>query len=139
VSQRVIFQGLAVLLALMLCRVVVEGQEPEALDVSGTWALEVILLDGDVFAGTLSLQQEGDLIDGTWQHDGAGEKPRVRGEIKGRAITFYWYLNIPARSDGADGAVKLSFEGALAGDTMTGTVSFGHRAEDLDWTARRAR
>ncbi len=122
---------------LLLGSIAAEGQEPEVQDVSGTWALEVILPESDIFAGTLSLHQEADQISGTWQRDGARERPRVRGEINGKAIIFSWILNIPARGEGADGAVRMGFQGEVDGDTMTGTVSFGRRAEDLSWTAKR--
>jgi hypothetical protein len=134
---------LALRLALIACctlflgSVPAMGQEPDTRDVSGTWSLELSLPDGDVFAGTLSLHQEVDQITGTWQRDGEVERPRVRGEIRGKAITFFWILNIPGRGGALDGAVKMSFEGDVEGDTMSGTASFGSRAEDLNWTAER--
>jgi len=136
-SQQIVRIGLVICCALVLGSVAAEGQESGVADVSGTWTLEVTLPDGDVFTGTLTLHQDASQISGTWQRDGAREKPRVRGEIKGKAITFFWILNLPARGDGVDAAVRMSFEGEVGDDTITGTASFGSRAEDLDWTAKR--
>jgi len=129
--------ALATCCVLLLGSAAVEGQELEAIDVSGTWTLEVTLPDGDVFAGRLTLHQEAGQISGTWQLDGSREKPRVRGEIDGTAITFYWIMNIPARSGGAEAGVRMSFEGKVEADTMAGTVSFGSRSESLTWTAKK--
>ena len=76
--------------SLLLAGIAIAAQEPETQDVSGTWSLELVLPNGDTFTGTLSLHQEVDQITGTWQREGAKEQPRVRGEIKGKAITFAW-------------------------------------------------
>lgn len=114
-----------------------EARESPARDVSGDWVLELVLPDGDVFTGTLSLQQEAGQITGTWKREGDSEESRVTGEIKGGVIAFSWILNIPARGGGNDGAVRMSFEGEVDGDTMRGTASLGRRADDLDWTAER--
>jgi len=122
---------------LVLAGVCVEAQQPETQNVSGTWSLELVLPDGDAFTGALLLQQEADQITGTWRREGEKVQPRVSGEIKGKAITFSWIMNIPARSGGADGAVRMSFAGEVDGDIMSGTASLGRRAEDLNWTAER--
>jgi hypothetical protein len=115
----------------------VEVQESPTRDVSGGWALELVLPDGDVYTGTLSLQQEADQLTGTWKREGDSEESRVTGAIKGSLIAFSWILNIPARGGGDDGAVRMSFEGEVDGDTMRGTASLGRRADDLNWTAER--
>ena len=45
--------------------------------------------------------------------------------------------NLKWDKDLGDMAVKMSFGGDVEGDTMSGTASFGSRAEDLTWTAER--
>ena len=93
---------------------------PAAVDVSGTWALEVEMGQG---TGTPSFtfRQEGEKLSG--QYRGLfGEAP-VTGTIKGDAIVF----SVEATVEG--NTVRVSYSGTVDKDTMKGGVKFGELAE----------
>lgn len=93
---------------------------PAAVDVSGTWAIEVETGQG---TGTPSFtfKQEGEKLSG--QYRGLfGEAP-VTGTIKGDAIVF----SIDTTFEG--NTVRVTYSGTVEKDTMKGTVKFGDLAE----------
>lgn len=93
---------------------------PAAVDVTGTWAVEVETGQG---TGTPSFtfKQEGDKLSG--QYRGMfGEAP-VTGTINGSAIAF----SVDVTADG--NTVRVTYSGTVDKDTMKGTVKLGDLAE----------
>ena len=93
---------------------------PAALDVSGTWAVEVETGQG---TGTPSFtfKQEGEKLSG--QYRGLfGEAP-VTGTLNGTAIAF----SVDVTAEG--NTVRVTYSGTVEKDTMKGTVKFGDLGE----------
>ena len=93
---------------------------PAAVDVTGTWALEVETAQG---TGTPSFtfKQEGDKLSG--QYRGMfGEAP-VTGSINGSVIAF----SVEVTAEG--NTVRVTYSGTVDKDTMKGTVKLGDLAE----------
>jgi hypothetical protein len=91
-----------------------------AVDVSGTWSIEVDTGQG---TGTPSFtfKQEGDKLSG--QYKGLfGEAP-VTGTIKANAIEFWVDVTVEGTS------VRVSYSGTVEKDTMKGKVALGDFGE----------
>jgi len=123
--------------ALLAGTLALGGQEQDAVDVSGTWHLELTLPSGNVFEGTLTLHQEDGEVSGTWRHAGGEEDSEVMGKVEGEQISFQWLLDLHTGGGNVRAVARGSFEGRVDGDVMTGTARFSRRSEDLHWTARR--
>lgn len=94
-------------------------------DVSGSWAMVItnpLQLTNDV---PLTLEQDGEELTGR-----AGDTP-LRGTVEGDAITMAY--DVPETQVGP---MTLTFEGTIDGDSMEGTVTFGHFASGT-WTAAK--
>jgi len=104
---------LLAIIALAIVAVPVSGQ-----DVTGTWALFVDLGAGASGEGLFVFEQEGTVITGTYS--GAyGTGVEVSGTAEDGQIMFSFRT----------GQVGLiSYDGAIEGDTMTGTVVYGGSA-----------
>lgn len=77
----------------------------------------------------LVLKVEGEKLSGTAKRS-SGDVP-VSGTIKGSDIVFSYTVSY----NGND--LTLTFSGKVAGDSMSGSVSFGGNADDA-WSAKRA-
>jgi len=77
----------------------------------------------------LVFKVDGEKLTGTAKRS-SGDAP-LTGTVKGSDISFSYTVNY----NGND--LTLLFTGKVAGDSISGTVSFGGQAEDT-WTAKRA-
>jgi hypothetical protein len=117
---------------LVLCAISIIGATPlvttvnagapaaaqEAVDVTGTWALQIDLGGGQGGAPSVTLKQEGEKLTGTYSSQVVGEH-QVTGTVKGNAVTF----GFEASFDG--NAVKVTYSGTVEKDAMKGDVTFG--------------
>jgi hypothetical protein len=76
----------------------------------------VLVVDGEKLSGTVK-RSAGDVA--------------LTGTIKGDTINFSYTINYGGND------LTLIYSGKVAGDSMSGTVSFGGNAEE-SWTAKRA-
>lgn len=84
--------------------------------VSGTWALTVETSAG-TGSPTLVLEQHGVVLAGVYTGR-FGPQP-VAGRLNGNAITFSFDVSGPM------GSAKVTYAGAVDGDTMSGTMRMG--------------
>jgi hypothetical protein len=77
----------------------------------------------------LILKVDGEKLSGTVKR-ASGDVP-LTGTIKGDVINFSYTINYGGND------LTLIYSGKVAGDSMSGTVSFGGNAEET-WTAKRA-
>ena len=75
------------------------------------------------------LTVDGEKLTGTAKRS-SGDVP-ITGTIKGDAISFSYTINYGGND------LTLIYSGKVAGDSMSGTVSFGGNAEET-WSAKRA-
>ena len=75
------------------------------------------------------LKVDGEKLTGTAKRS-SGDVP-ITGTIKGDAINFSYTINYGGND------LTLIYSGKVAGDSMSGTVSFGGNAEET-WSAKRA-
>ena len=75
------------------------------------------------------LKVDGEKLTGTAKRS-SGDVP-ITGTIKGDAISFSYTINYGGND------LTLIYSGKVAGDSMSGTVSFGGNAEET-WSAKRA-
>jgi hypothetical protein len=93
---------------------------PPAVDVAGTWAVEVETAQG-TGTPTFTFKQEGAKLSG--QYRGLfGEAP-VTGTLNGNAIAF----SVDVTAEGNN--VRVTYSGIVERDSMTGTVKFGDLGE----------
>ena len=104
---------------------------PPAVDVTGTWAVEVETAQGSG-TPTFTFKQEGEKLSG--QYRGLfGEAP-VSGTLNGNAFAF----SVDVTADG--NTVRVTYSGTVEKDAMTGTVKFGDLGEgDVHRVAETAR
>jgi hypothetical protein len=84
----------------------------EAVDVSGTWKLDV-QLDAGSGTATFIFKQEGEKITGTYE--GVLGKADVTGTIKEDAIEFSFTAQ----------ELEVQYKGKVTDDTMEGTCEYG--------------
>jgi len=77
----------------------------------------------------LVLKVDGEKLTGTAKR-ASGDVP-ITGTIKGDVINFSYTINYGGND------LTLIYSGKVAGDAMSGTVSFGGNAEE-SWSAKRA-
>ena len=77
----------------------------------------------------LILKVDGEKLSGTVKR--ANGNVALTGTIKGDVINFSYTINYGGND------LTLIYSGKVAGDSMSGTVSFGGQAEDT-WSAKRA-
>lgn len=77
----------------------------------------------------LVLKVDGEKLSGTAKR-ASGDVP-ITGTIKGDVINFSYTINYGGND------LTLMYSGKVAGDSMSGTVSFGGNAEE-SWSAKRA-
>jgi hypothetical protein len=97
----------------LICTLLIVGASPvatavvqEAVDVTGTWALQIDLGGGQGGAPSVTLKQEGEKLTGTYSSQVVGEH-QVTGTVKGNAVTF----GFEASFDG--NAVKVTYSGTV--------------------------
>jgi hypothetical protein len=98
-----------------------DGAKPAAIDVSGTWGLEVNTPAG-TGTPTLVLNQDGEKLSGMYKSNQFGEAP-ITGTLKGNTINFAFDLNIEGN------AVTVTYTGTVEKDTMSGSLKFGEYAD----------
>lgn len=91
-----------------------------ALDVTGTWGLEVETAQGKG-TPTFTFKQDGEKLSGQYRGQ-FGEAP-VNGTIKGSAIEFWVDVTVEGNS------VRITYSGTVEKDSMKGTVKLGDFGE----------
>jgi hypothetical protein len=103
-------------------------------DVTGTWTWTYKTRDGQDATAKLKLKQEGDKVTGTYIARAGQEDPVDNGRITGDEITFDVTRDISGQK------MKFAYKGKVAGDTITGKITFGRdRPTPHDWEAKRAK
>ena len=101
----------------------------QSANLSGTWAVEAPASSGQNFqlgaaSGTLTLEQSGDVVTGTWK--GRMPQPwKLTAHIKGNTFELETETReIPATQNDEPTTVprRWIFRGTADGDTMTGTM-----------------
>ena len=105
------------------------GASAQTEPVAGDWDA-VMNTPGGARPFKLALIVDGEKLTGTVKR-ASGDLPLV-GTINGNKIEFYYTINY----NGND--LTLSFSGTVAGDSISGVVSFGSKAEDF-WSATRSK
>jgi hypothetical protein len=100
----------------------VAGAWQETVDVTGAWALQLDLGNGQGGSPSVTLKQDGEKLTGTYSSQVIGEH-QVTGTVKGTAVTF----GFEASFDG--NAVKITYSGTVEKDTMKGDVQLGDFAK----------
>jgi hypothetical protein len=102
------------------------GGEPAAVDLTGTWNLEITAGEGFQMGGTMTLVQDGSSFRGTMELD-MGTGTISSGTVSGTDIRFVVSIG------GGEG--NATFTGSVEGDQASGTGD----ADDftLDWKATR--
>lgn len=88
-----------------------------ALDVSGTWGLEVATEAGSG-TPTLTLKQDGEKLSGQYESSQFGTA-QITGTLKGSAISFSFDISVQGT------ALHVVYTGTVEKDTMKGSVDFG--------------
>ena len=102
----------------------------KAANVSGRWRLDAIAASGSTWSlgglsGTLTLEQKGDAVTGSWQ----GRQPKpwaVTGRVTGTDFEFETEIrDVPATRNGEETTVPRHwiFRGTADGDTLSGSMS----------------
>lgn len=102
-----------------------------AADASGKWKWTYNLQNGETIEASVNLKQQGNQLTGSYESSRGGESPVRKGKIEGNNISFVVNRQIQDRE------IKLSFNGKLADDTITGSVTVGEDGRDFDWEAKR--
>jgi len=100
----------------------------KALDVTGTWGLEVTTQAGGG-SPTVTLEQNGEALSGRYSGQ-LGEAP-LTGTLKGTAITFQFPVDVQGTS------YTVVYTGSVEKDTMKGTVRLGDMGEGTFTGTRR--
>ena len=121
----------AVLLALV-STAMAEDKKPAPID--GTWKWTYKTRDGKDAEAAVKLKQEGDKLTGAYVARDGAETPIEDGKITGEELTFTVNRTI------GDEKMKFDYKGKLAGDTITGRITFGReKPTPHDWEAKRAK
>jgi hypothetical protein len=84
----------------------------EAARIAGDWQLSLETPHGTM-AGPLKVQQDGSKFTGTYETEHAG-KLTLTGKVEGKKVTF--------SMEAPGGQMTITFNGAVAGDKMSGTA-----------------
>ena len=106
---------------------------PEAaatIDVSGRWAIAMVMRGGATFATIATLKQAGEQITGTLNGQ-AGDEP-LTGTMVGKALTLQF------RAATAQGDVAITMRGDLGPDGFSGKLALPGVGE-IDWTGTRTK
>lgn len=87
-----------------------------AIDITGTWALQVVT-DAGTRTPTAVLKQDGEALSGTYKSQ-LGEAP-ITGKIKDKEFTFQTTLTLEGN------AITLVYTGTVDGSSLSGRVSVG--------------
>ena len=97
------------------------GTDAKAVDLTGTWALE-LKTPGGGGTPTVTLKQEGQKLTGQYTSQMVGEAP-VTGSVKGSDFTFEFNASIQGTT------IAIVYTGTVDGSTMKGTVKLGDLGE----------
>lgn len=100
-----------------------------AVDVSGTWALEVDTPQGKG-TPTFTFKQDGEKLSGQYRGQ-FGEAP-VNGTIKGNALEFWVDVTVEGNS------LRVTYSGTVEKDSMKGKVKLGDFGEATFTGARKS-
>lgn len=103
-----------------------EAPAGKALDVTGTWQLEVATPGGSG-SPTITLEQKGEALSG--RYSGQLGEASLTGTLKGNAITFQFPVDFQGSS------FTVVYAGTVEQDTMKGTIRLG----DMEGTFTGAR
>ena len=98
-----------------------EKKPAEAIDVSGTWLVQVTTPDISA-TPTIVLKQDGEKLTGEYQSMQYGKFP-LEGTVKDGKIEFGFTMNIEGNS------IATSFSGTAAKDALKGNVAYGDFAQ----------
>ena len=101
-----------------------------AIDISGTWAIAMVMRGGATFATIATLKQVGEQVTGSLNGQ-AGDEP-VTGTMVGRALTLHF------RAATAQGDVAITMAGELGADGFSGKLTLPGMGE-VDWTGTRTK
>jgi hypothetical protein len=117
----------ATLLALILLALPVAAQ----VDVTGTWAMSVST-DQGVTSPTMTLEQDGDTISGTYSSEALGEN-RVRGTVNGSNVTISFAADVQGQS------IPVTYRGTIDnGGEMAGSLDIADGMLTGTFTAKRS-
>ena len=97
------------------------GGDAKAVDLTGTWALELKTAGGGG-TPTVTLKQEGQKLTGQYTSQMVGEAP-VTGSVKGSDFTFQFNASVQGTT------LTIVYTGTVDGSTMKGTVKLGDLGE----------
>jgi hypothetical protein len=97
------------------------GAQEKPANVAGSWALTVETANG-TGTPTLTLQQEGERLTGTYSSQVFGEQ-KVTGSIKGNSITFAFTAAIEGNN------ITVTYTGTVDAAAMKGKVTLGDLGE----------
>lgn len=104
------------------------------VNVDGTWTWTYKTREGQDATAKLKLKQDGDKVTGTYIARAGQEDPVENGKLKGGEITFDVNRVVNGQK------MKFEYKGKVAGDTITGKITFGRdRPLPHDWEARRVK
>jgi hypothetical protein len=108
----------------------VSSGETTAVDLTGTWALEV-KTDAGSGAPTATFKQDGQKLSG--RYVGMFGESQLTGEVKGQAFSFS--VNVNAQGN----TVTITYAGTVEQDALRGKVTFGDMGEGTFTGKRQAR
>ena len=103
------------------------GGEPPAVDITGTWDVE-ISAQGMSIGFEMVVTQEGADLSGTLSSE-MGDAQITKGAVSGSSVTF--------TVEGIGGGESVTFSGSVQGDRMRGSGSGGEMIGSIAFTATR--
>jgi len=107
-----------------------EPEEPPAVDLTGTWEVE-ISSGGGTFEGTMEVEQDGARFEGSFTTQ-FGEAEVVDGVVSGSDVSFTLLLGAGGQS------FEMSLSGSAEGDEMSGSGSGPPQMGSFTWEASRS-
>lgn len=115
--------SVVVVVLVMLCAASIAHAGQAKVDVTGSWALEVMTEAGGTTTPSVTLKQDGEKLTGRYASATLGEAD-VTGTVKGQEVVFTF------TADAGGAAVEVVYTLTVDGkDTMTGKISLGGLGE----------
>ncbi len=102
---------------------VAAAQKP--VNVAGKWEISNAGRDGQTMTSTVTFEQSGDKLKGTFEGGRGGAAP-LEGTVAGNKVSFKVNRQMP---DGQTRAIE--YNGTVEGDSMKGTIGTGERAREF--------
>jgi hypothetical protein len=115
---------------LLLAFTLIAAPATAQVNVTGTWAMSVST-DQGVTSPTMTLEQDGETISGTYSSEALGEN-RVRGTVNGSDVTISFAANVQGQS------IPVMYRGTIDGDgEMAGALDIADGMLTGTFTAKR--